>query len=102
MLAHFAEHFPERTAHLDQKVFSKYIEDSIDEAQAYGLTNKRHICRFLNIKVLMKAKVPFDKEAHGWAIKILRDSKAIREPEDRLAHLGDLVDAEIERMEKGA
>ena len=102
MLAHFAEHFPGRTEHLDKEAFTKYIEDGIDEAMAYGLTTKKQICRFLNIKVLMKAKVPFDKDVHGWAVKILRDKKTIREPEDRLAHLGDLVDAEIERMEEDA
>jgi len=101
MLAHFAEHFPERTAHLDKEVFSKYIEDCIEEAMGYGLTKKVEIIRFLNIKVVMKAKVPFDKDEHGWAVDILRDKKALREPEDRLKKLGDMVDAELERMEGG-
>lgn len=100
MLAHFAKHFPERTDHLDKAVFSKYIEDGIDEAQAYGLTTKKQICKFLNIKILMKTEVPFNQETHGWVVKILKD-KELGKPVDRLNHLGDLVNADIERMEGG-
>lgn len=97
LLVHFAEEFPHRTAHLDQKVFAKYIEDSIDEASSYGLTLKHDVCVFINIKVLMKAKAPFDKKNHGWVIDIMHD-KSILEPSDRLNKLADIVEVEIERM----
>lgn len=100
LLEHFHNVFPERTDHLDKKVFARYIDDGIDEARAYGLISRQDICKFLNIKVVMKAKVPFDKEVHGWVIDMLRD-KSIREPHDRLQKLADLVDAELKRMETG-
>lgn len=100
LLVHFHEVFPHRTDHLDKKIFAKYIDDSIDEASSYGLVDKLDICKFINVKVVMKAKVPYDKDTHGWVIDMLRD-KSILEPHDRLQKLVDKVDAELKRMAGG-
>jgi len=92
MLAHFAEHFPDETNHIDEQIFSQFIIDGIREAHNYDIESNEHVCTFLNIKVLLKISTPFGGDNHRWIVNILRD-KSIGRPEARVDKLAEVTDA---------
>lgn len=72
MVQHIRRYFPEQCSILSADEIVMQVERNIASAKAYGITEKRDVCRYLNIVMAMGGSAAAMEE-QAWATRILHN-----------------------------
>jgi hypothetical protein len=100
MVEHLREHFGDICRSMGEDAVRALIARGVVDAERYGITSKRGVCKYLNLAILFG---PDFARTEPWAGPIIEDA-SIEDAEiriDRLADAGVHALEEQERGEKG-
>lgn len=85
MVYHLRSDFPDETADMTDAELHQYVEDALDVAKKYDLTNRQDLCRFLNLTMFHGMEFENTDDKH-WMHEYLTDEE-IPDPGKRLDRL---------------